>query len=847
MIRFSAIPVLVLVCLLQTSSIDGQIRPVDQEAHSYITDSQGPFAEANISSEDLKVSSEHISSVSGVRHVYYQQVKDGIDVLQGQASIHLSEDEVIYAHNRLVDLEGLTILSNNQVSALEAVERCAAHYNLPKVSQTEEISQNIGVSRLSTFKNPVYSREDIRTKLAYVLVEDELILSREVILDIPETHERWAAYVSLSDGSVILENSLFLECGFGDHEAHGESHTHKHEIAQCHHSNSDISSASYNVFAMPIMAPNQGQRSIVSDPWLLADVNGISPSPFGWHDLDGEEGADTHLTNGNNVYALEDRDGINNSVGMSPDGGEDLNFDYELDLDLGPSSYTDAATVNLFYMVNTIHDVMAHYGFDEAAGNFQESNYTDHGAENDAIRAESQDGSRQNNARFFPTVDGFAPRIEMYEWTPTTNDDFFKVTSSGGITTSYNFSGALFGATSADINEELVLAEPIIGCAGITNSSSLHGKIAVVERGGCSFDTKAKAVQDHGALAIVICNHNPGQNTFTMTGADTSVHIPAIMLTFEDCQTLKVDIADGSTAQLTLSNLNRSSDLDNGVITHEYGHGISQRLTGGSGVLCLRGKEQMGEGWSDYFSFMFQMKETDSPASPIGIGTYLSGEGPSEKGIRSYPYSTDMDINPFTYDSLKTGLSFPHGVGSVWGTMLWDMTWNLIEKHGFSDNIYNGEGGNGISMKLVTEGLKLQPCNPGFVDGRDAILKADSLLFQGANSCEIWRAFAKRGLGVGADQGNQDSLLDGVSSYDIPSGCPEEYVEPCTDESLEYTSTAIPDGTSRRVLTTITVDDSHVESSSQISLSASQSFSVMGEFEIRSSSELSVFAEECEE
>ena len=46
----------------------------------------------------------------------------------------------------------------------------------------------------------------------------------------------------------------------------------------------------------------------------------------------------------------------------------------------------------------------------------------------------------------------------------------------------------------------------------------------------------------------------------------------------------------------------RDSDLDNGVIAHEYGHGISNRLTGGpTTVTCLNNAEQMGEGWSDWF------------------------------------------------------------------------------------------------------------------------------------------------------------------------------------------------------------------------------------------------------
>jgi hypothetical protein len=31
-----------------------------------------------------------------------------------------------------------------------------------------------------------------------------------------------------------------------------------------------------------------------------------------------------------------------------------------------------------------------------------------------------------------------------------------------------------------------------------------------------------------------------------------------------------------------------------------------------------------------------------------------------------------------------------HGVGSVWATMLWDLTWAYINKYGYDDNKYTG-------------------------------------------------------------------------------------------------------------------------------------------------------------
>ncbi|MGB7499006.1 MAG: M36 family metallopeptidase, partial [Moheibacter sp.] len=214
---------------------------------------------------------------------------------------------------------------------------------------------------------------------------------------------------------------------------------------------------------------------------------------------------------------------------------------------------------------------------------------------------------------------------------------------------------------------------------------------------------------------------------------------------------------------------NRDGDFDNMVIAHEYGHGISNRLTGGpSNVNCLNNQEQMGEGWSDFFGLMLTMNASDQGSDSRGVGTYLFGEGPGGAGIRTYPYSTNMSVNPHTYNSIKTEVA-PHGVGSVWCAMLWEMTWGLIDEYGFDPDIYNGNGGNNIALQLVVEGLALQPCSPGFVDGRDAILLADQMLYGGANQCIIWDAFAKRGLGYSANQGSSGSKNDGTEAFDTPS------------------------------------------------------------------------------
>lgn len=129
---------------------------------------------------------------------------------------------------------------------------------------------------------------------------------------------------------------------------------------------------------------------------------------------------------------------------------------------------------------------------------------------------------------------------------------------------------------------------------------------------------------------------------------------------------------------------------------------------------------------------------------------------PSSTGIRLYLYSTNTRTNPLLYSYLARD-TLRHSIGNVWANMLYEILWNLIDKHGKNDGTFPEFDENGVptdgkflAMQLVVDGLALQPCNPTLVSARDAMLDADVALTGGANACELWTGFAKRGLGVGA-------------------------------------------------------------------------------------------------
>ena len=133
-----------------------------------------------------------------------------------------------------------------------------------------------------------------------------------------------------------------------------------------------------------------------------------------------------------------------------------------------------------------------------------------------------------------------------------------------------------------------------------------------------------------------------------------------------------------------------------------------------------------------------------------------------------------MTVNPSTYESIGS-VSVPHGVGTVFNTALWDLYWNLVEKYGFDPDFIGGNGGNHVAMQLVLDGMKLQPCAPTFLDTRDAMLLADEANNNGANQCEIWEAFARRGMGLDADDGGSSSSLNVTNGFELPQQCQDMF------------------------------------------------------------------------
>jgi hypothetical protein len=559
------------------------------------------------------LTNQYTDAHNGVTHIYLQQKFNGLPVADAHASVHItSRGEVLSAGANFVR----NLANNNPpvpvqpaVTALNALATVGIKMNR-YVYDVADVQVIGGQSQKVIFSGPdisALSNDPITAELHYVPKPDGI-----------GVEVAWKITAQYTDGSHWFEASVGAQAN--------------QRVNQVIRLSDYVDSASYHVYPRPVQDPLDGFQQVVINP------QDPVASPYGWHDYNGIPGPDTFETRGNNVSAQEDTNG-DNLNGLRP---IDLNHNYNFPVILPalPASYVIASITNVFYWSNISHDVSFHYGFDEQSGNFQVVNYSNVGADNDAVIADAQDGSVPNNANMGTPPDGLPPRLQM--------------------------------------------------------------------------------------------------GVFNLT-------VPP-----------------------------RDSSLDGSIISHEYAHGISNRLTGGpanSTALDALQSGGMGEGWSDWWSLMLTQRPTDTRDTPQEFGQWVLGGF----GVRRFPYSYDMTINGLTlgdFNGFDPTSGFPnsevHNAGEIWAQVLWDLNWNLIDRYGYDPDLYNGDGGNNLTMQLVFDGMKLQPANPSFIEARNAILAADVALTGGENYEIIWETFARRGFGLSANDGGGAPSDVVTEAFDVP-------------------------------------------------------------------------------
>lgn len=803
--KLHSIVLLFLFCCVVSGKLFSQTTNAREKALSFVRQNAENLGLTPADVTSLRVTDEYVSEHNGVTHVWVQQEHHQIPVYNALFGLHVTkEGEVVHVGHRFE--ANIAQRVNTKLPSLDAKQAISmAFANLGYSGfPVPNLKKRIN-SYEQTFDGGAVARREIPAHATYLPQEDgTLRLSWMLTIDQANSSDVWAMFVDAQTGLILDKQNQTVYCSHSETVEGGRwtvdgpsvpvappvlspaKATTKQQgpvfevpapapppvVAQ--------NTGTYRVYALPTESPAHGPQILVTNP---ADT---AASPFGWHDINGQPGPEYFYTRGNNTWTYDDITGNSTGTVVKSVTDSNLVFDFLHNTALEPIPNRVPSLVNLFYATNRIHDITYRHGFNEVSGNFQTNNYGKGGRGNDAVLAEGLDGSGENNANFSTPPDGSAGRMQMFLWSSSAN--VVKVNEPvlvrgeyyGNVTTDWGKP-----ITTVPVTGDVAIANDGTGSADATKActvptNDLKGKIAIVDRGICEFGRKAFNVQQAGAIACIVCNFEDANIGMAAGAVGNQVTIPTLLMQRSVCARLREFAGRGLNISLVLPATSGPAKLDggfdNGIIAHEYGHGVSSRLTGGptKTTSCLGNAEQMGEGWSDWLTLISTVKPGDTPQRRRGVGTYVEREPNDGNGIRRFPYSTDMSISEYTYQTVSEDPASVHAVGSVWAAMLWDLYWAMVAKYGYDADIKNKNSGNFRAVQLVMDGMKLQPCAPGFVDGRNAIMLANRLNYGGADTCLISSVFARRGLGIGSNQGLATSAADGTENFEPIPTCVKE-------------------------------------------------------------------------
>ncbi|MEO5701884.1 MAG: M36 family metallopeptidase [Casimicrobiaceae bacterium] len=463
-------------------------------------------------------------------------------------------------------------------------------------------------------------------------------------------------------------------------------------------------------------------------------------------------------------------------------------FDYSYDFSQAPGATRPqvmAAVTNLFYLINYLHDWYYDAGFTEAAGNAQTNNYGRGGLANDSLIAQAQDFTGVNNASMSTPADGQRPRMRLLVW--DTGTSLVRVAAPATLSGVKGSATAAFGAQVFDFTAEVAAAQDAAdslgptttdGCSAYLDPAAVAGKIALVDRGVCTFVEKARNAQAAGAIALLVANNVTG--LVSMAGADPSVTIPLASIALDDGADIRGALGAGpvKVRMARAVGVHRDAALDTSLVAHEWGHYISNRLINDANGLTTNQAIGMGEGFADFHALLLLVKAADRNRSNNAdfSATYSSTRyplgGPDFApdvynnayyyGIRRYPYTRDLAKNPLTFRHIATDATLPaspapsprapasdnaevHNTGEVWASMLWECYSNLLND---TTRLSFDQAQDRMKRYLVAA-YKIMPADPTFITGRDALLAV--MQAQDPRDRELCLAgFAKRGAGIGA-------------------------------------------------------------------------------------------------
>ena len=147
------------------------------------------------------------------------------------------------------------------------------------------------------------------------------------------------------------------------------------------------------------------------------------------------------------------------------------------------------------------------------------------------------------------------------------------IQSPAGIAGPYAVGTAQFGPplTASGVSADIVVATDLAergrptttdACSPITNAVDVAGKIALVDRGTCTFIIKVKNAQVAGAIAVLVADNVAGGPPPGLGGVDPTITIPSVRITLAAGNAIKTALQTEPVAGALVLDMTRRAGAD---------------------------------------------------------------------------------------------------------------------------------------------------------------------------------------------------------------------------------------------------------------------------------------------
>jgi hypothetical protein len=375
--------------------------------HHFVSTYRGLFEIEPSELGAARMAREFVTKHNGVTHFTYQQQLAGIDIWGAELKANVTKDGALIniSSTMLPRPAGDFATTEVLFEARDALAAAAVDAGIELTRVLVPATSPEGPALKQTWEPTIDFRSDIpitSERIWFAVTRNEIHAAWKVVIPVPGIGHTYETIVDATDGSILRRWDMLHFYG-GSQDATFRVWT----------GDSPRPGSPGTPTPSGLQFPEVPRTLVTVTPASIA-----AASPEGWI-ADGD-----NETFGNNVDAHTDLDADNLPDLPRPTGSPFRTFDFAVDLaNDDPADYADAAVTNLFYHCNVYHDRLYAFGFDEAAGNFQDDNFGLGGVGGDRLSADAQDGFTTNNAQFLGSgSDGSFAAIEQFVFDGPTPD-----------------------------------------------------------------------------------------------------------------------------------------------------------------------------------------------------------------------------------------------------------------------------------------------------------------------------------------------------------------------------------------------------------------------------------------